>query len=83
MEKLVGRAEALFGEPVVGVVGGLHYEKVSTEEVQPHIQFLEPRRPKLIALSPHDSSPEAIEAFQSLFSEAYQSIRVGEAIQFP
>jgi 7,8-dihydropterin-6-yl-methyl-4-(beta-D-ribofuranosyl)aminobenzene 5'-phosphate synthase len=83
MEKLVGRAEALFGEPVVGVVGGLHYEKVSTEEVQPHIQFLEPRRPKLIALSPHDSSPEAIEAFQSVFSGAYQSIRVGEAIQFP
>jgi 7,8-dihydropterin-6-yl-methyl-4-(beta-D-ribofuranosyl)aminobenzene 5'-phosphate synthase len=83
MEKLVTRAEALFGEQVVGVVGGLHYEKVSAEDAQPHIQFLEPRQPKLIALSPHDSSPEALEAFQSAFSEAYQFIRVGKAVQFP
>jgi 7,8-dihydropterin-6-yl-methyl-4-(beta-D-ribofuranosyl)aminobenzene 5'-phosphate synthase len=83
MEKLVTRAEALFGEQVVGVVGGLHYEKISAEEVQPHIQFLEPRQPKLIALSPHDSSPEALKAFQSSFSEAYQFIKVGDVIQFP
>ena len=83
MEKLVERAESVFGESVVGVVGGLHYEKMSTEEVQPHIQFLEPRQPKLIALSPHDSSPAALEAFQSTFSGAYQFIKVGEAIQFP
>jgi 7,8-dihydropterin-6-yl-methyl-4-(beta-D-ribofuranosyl)aminobenzene 5'-phosphate synthase len=83
MERLVSRAETLFGNQVVGVVGGLHYEKVSTEEVQPHIQFLETRQPKLIALSPHDSSPEALAAFQSAFSEAYQFIKVGEVIQFP
>jgi 7,8-dihydropterin-6-yl-methyl-4-(beta-D-ribofuranosyl)aminobenzene 5'-phosphate synthase len=83
MERLVSRAETLFGKQVVGVVGGLHYEKVSTEEVQPHIQFLETRQPKLIALSPHDSSPEALAAFQSAFSEAYQFIKVGEVIQFP
>jgi 7,8-dihydropterin-6-yl-methyl-4-(beta-D-ribofuranosyl)aminobenzene 5'-phosphate synthase len=83
MEKLVSRAETLYGGQVVGVVGGLHYEKVSAEEVQPHIQFLEPRQPKLIALSPHDSSPEALDAFQSAFSGAYQFIRVGETIQFP
>lgn len=83
MEKLVERAETLFGEPVVGVVGGLHYEKLSTEDVQPHIQFLEPRQPKLIALSPHDSSLEALNAFQSAFSKEYQFIRVGESIQFP
>ena len=83
MEKLVTRAEELYGEQVVGVVGGLHYEKLSTEDVQPHIQFLEPRQPKLVALSPHDSSPEALAAFQSAFSEAYRFIKVGEAIQFP
>ena len=83
MEKLVSRAETLFGRDVVGVVGGLHYENISTEDVQPHIQFLETRQPKLIALSPHDSSPEALDAFQSAFSEAYRFIKVGEAIQFP
>ena len=83
LERLVSRTEALYGEPVIGVVGGLHYEQLSTDEVQSDIQFLETRRPKLIALSPHDSSLEALEAFQSAFSEAYQSIRVGETIQFP
>jgi 7,8-dihydropterin-6-yl-methyl-4-(beta-D-ribofuranosyl)aminobenzene 5'-phosphate synthase len=83
MEKLVMRAEELYGEPVVGVVGGLHYEKISAEDAQPHIQFLESRQPKLIALSPHDSSPEALTAFHLAFSEAYQFIKVGEAIQFP
>ena len=83
MERLVSRAETLFGVPVIGVVGGLHYEKVSAEEVQPHIQFLQPRQPKLIALSPHDSSPQALESFQSAFSNAYQFLRVGETIQFP
>jgi len=83
MEKLVARAEALFGGQVVGVVGGLHYEKVSAEDVQPHIQFLAPRQPRLIALSPHDSSPEALKAFQSAFPEAYRSVKVGEVIQFP
>jgi len=83
MEKLVTRAEELYGEQVVGVVGGLHYEKISAEDAQSHIQFLESRQPKLIALSPHDSSPEALAAFHLAFSEAYQFIKVGEAIQFP
>jgi 7,8-dihydropterin-6-yl-methyl-4-(beta-D-ribofuranosyl)aminobenzene 5'-phosphate synthase len=83
LEQLVARAEALYGGQVIGVVGGLHYEKISAEDVQPHIQFIETRQPGLIALSPHDSSPEALEAFQSAFPEAYQSVKVGEVIQFP
>ncbi|HEU0297753.1 MAG TPA: MBL fold metallo-hydrolase [Anaerolineales bacterium] len=83
MERLVTRVETLFDEQVVGVVGGLHYEGASAEEVTPHIQFLETRQPQFVALSPHDSSPEALEAFQLTFPAAYQFIRVGEAIQFP
>lgn len=83
LEKLVARAEELFGEDVIGVVGGLHYGGASAEDVQPHIQFLAVRQPKLIALSPHDSGPEALEAFQAAFLEASQAIKVGEVIQFP
>lgn len=83
MEKLVARAEELYGETVVGVVGGLHYEKMSAEDAQPHIQFLEPRQMKLVALSPHDSSPQALDAFRRAFAEAYQLIEVGKVIQFP
>ena len=83
LEKLVTRAEALYGGNVVGVIGGLHYGEASPEEIQPHIKFLEPRQLKLIALSPHDSRPKVIEEFASAFPEAYQYIRVGQAIQFP
>jgi 7,8-dihydropterin-6-yl-methyl-4-(beta-D-ribofuranosyl)aminobenzene 5'-phosphate synthase len=83
LERLVDRAEALYGGEVIGVVGGLHYGVASAEDLQPHIQFLEPRQPKLIALSPHDSSLEAIGMFQSAFSAAYEFIKVGESIQFP
>jgi 7,8-dihydropterin-6-yl-methyl-4-(beta-D-ribofuranosyl)aminobenzene 5'-phosphate synthase len=83
MERLVARAEALYGRPVTGVVGGLHYLEASAEEVREHIEFLAERNPKLVALSPHDSGPEAMAAFQEAFPDAYQFIRVGESIQFP
>lgn len=83
LERLVDRAEALYGGEVVGVVGGLHYGAASIQDLQPHIQFLEPRQPRLIALSPHDSDPEALAAFHLAFSEAYRFVKVGEAIQFP
>jgi 7,8-dihydropterin-6-yl-methyl-4-(beta-D-ribofuranosyl)aminobenzene 5'-phosphate synthase len=83
LETLVTRAEELFGEDVIGVVGGLHYLEASTEDLQPHIQFLALRQPKLLAISPHDSGPQVLEAFRSAFPEAYQTIKVGKAIQFP
>lgn len=83
LERLVERAESLYGFPVVGVVGGLHYEGYTAEKVQPHIQFLQSRQMRLIALSPHDSSPEALDAFRSAFADAYHALRVGELVQFP
>jgi 7,8-dihydropterin-6-yl-methyl-4-(beta-D-ribofuranosyl)aminobenzene 5'-phosphate synthase len=83
VETLVTRVEELFGEDVIGVVGGLHYLKAGAEDVRPHIQFLETRQPKLVALSPHDSGLEVLAAFQSAFLESYREIKVGEAIQFP
>jgi len=83
LEKLVARAESLFGVPVVGVVGGLHLQQSSGEALQPHIELLRARNPGLIALSPHDSSAGALAAFQSAFPDAYRPVRVGEAIRFP
>ena len=83
VERIVARAEALFEQPVVGIVGGLHYEGFSFDDVQPHIEFLSSHKLKLVALSPHDSSPEALEAFQSAFADRYHTLRVGESIQFP
>lgn len=83
VERIVARAEALFEQPVVGIAGGLHYEGFDFADVQPHIEFLSSHHLKLVALSPHDSSPEALEAFQSTFADHYHTLRVGESIQFP
>jgi len=33
-------AESLYGQPVAGVVGGLHHGGASAGELQPRIQFL-------------------------------------------
>lgn len=82
LERIVERAELLFDEPVVGIVGGLHYAAREVEELTPHIAFLAEREPALVALSPHDSGPAHIGAFREAFPEAYHDVRVGEAIQF-
>jgi 7,8-dihydropterin-6-yl-methyl-4-(beta-D-ribofuranosyl)aminobenzene 5'-phosphate synthase len=83
IETLVGRAEALYGLPIAGVVGGLHYGEASGETLRPHIQFLAAREPAVVALSPHDSGLAVRQAFQAAFPEAYQPIEVGRAIVFP
>lgn len=83
LEKLVERAEALYGQMVIGVVGGLHYGNAAAQEIEPHIQFLQTRQPGLVALSPHDSSPEVLAAFETAFGGRYHTLRVGEVIQFP
>jgi metal-dependent hydrolase (beta-lactamase superfamily II) len=51
----------------------------SDEEVQREIDALAARRPQWVALSPHDSSDEVIEAFRRSFGERYHDLRVGEA----
>jgi len=83
IEKLISRAEALYELPVVGIVGGLHYEGASFEDVKSHIESLMSHDLQLVALSPHDSSIEALEAFQSAFTKRYYLLRVGETIKFP
>lgn len=82
LEKLVERAESYYGQPVVGVVGGLHYEGMSADAVQPDIQFLQSRQPRLVALSPHDSSPKALSTFEHALGDSYYTLKVGEVIRF-
>ena len=83
LEQLVERAESMYNLPVVGVVGGLHYGNVKVEDLQTHIAFLQARQPKLVALSPHDSSPQVLAIFGDAFPTAYRSLAVGESIHFP
>ncbi len=83
LERLVIRAESLYDLPVVGVIGGLHYENQTAADVVAPIEFLASRNLKLVALSPHDSSPEVIEAFEHEFPGKYHRLQIGDAIQFP
>lgn len=83
VERLVKQAESLYGKQVIGVVGGLHTITATAEQLQSQILFLQSRDPELIALSPHDSSPESLTAYQQAFPDVYQALKVGEAIQFP
>jgi 7,8-dihydropterin-6-yl-methyl-4-(beta-D-ribofuranosyl)aminobenzene 5'-phosphate synthase len=83
IEKIIARSESLFGLPVVGVVGGLHYVGLSEEQVIPHLDFIREREPGLVAISPHDSDKDTIELFRSAFPNAYQDIEVGNVISFP
>jgi len=82
VERIVARAQAAFGEPIVGVVGGLHYEGFTAEQVQPHLDFVKSLNPKLVAVSPHDSSPAALQAFRAALPSVYQDIRVGQSLIF-
>ena len=80
VERIVARAQALFDEPIIGLVGGLHYEGMTQEQVQPHIAFVKALRPQLVAVSPHDSSLAALQAFREAFPDVFQELQVGRAI---
>jgi len=79
--RLVERIEALFDEPLVGVVGGLHYDGAAADKWQRDIAYLQGRELALVALSPHDSGGEAAAAYRAAFPGAYQEIAVGRTIR--
>ena len=80
VERFVARAQAAFDAPVVGVVGGLHYEDKSPAFVNVSIAYLKTLQPQLVALSPHDSTPANIQAFREAFPTSYQTVEVGRPI---
>lgn len=79
---LVARAKAVFGQPVVGVIGGLHLAGAPAETVQADIQLLKSLSAQLVGLSPHDSSPVELGAFRQAFPGVYQDVKVGRPIRF-
>jgi 7,8-dihydropterin-6-yl-methyl-4-(beta-D-ribofuranosyl)aminobenzene 5'-phosphate synthase len=82
LQAIVTLAEALFEQPVIGVVGGLHYGDRTAQDLADELAFLRQRDIRLLALSPHDSLPATIQVFQQAFPQAYQPIEVGRAIHF-
>ncbi|MDO8122810.1 MAG: MBL fold metallo-hydrolase [Candidatus Hermodarchaeota archaeon] len=106
LPKILERTEALFDEPIYGIIGGLHYpveggpidiagmspykyfgtgkvpwEQITRGELTDNIDLLKQRKPKVVALSPHDSSPLSLEAFRQAFPNAYRDLKVGEEIR--
>jgi 7,8-dihydropterin-6-yl-methyl-4-(beta-D-ribofuranosyl)aminobenzene 5'-phosphate synthase len=45
------------------------------------LDYIKARNPKLVALSPHDSSMESINAFKDTFKEVYTELKVGKTIK--
>jgi 7,8-dihydropterin-6-yl-methyl-4-(beta-D-ribofuranosyl)aminobenzene 5'-phosphate synthase len=82
VERILARAETLFNQPVIGIVGGVHYEGMSARQAQVHIDLLQSRNLKLAAPSPHDSSPEALQVFREAFGEKFVDVMVGVPIRF-
>jgi 7,8-dihydropterin-6-yl-methyl-4-(beta-D-ribofuranosyl)aminobenzene 5'-phosphate synthase len=83
LELLLQRAQAAFDVPVIGIVGGLHYGNQSAADLTGEVDLLRTIQPTLVALSPHDSAPAAIDAFRQAFGSAYQDIAIGREITFP
>jgi 7,8-dihydropterin-6-yl-methyl-4-(beta-D-ribofuranosyl)aminobenzene 5'-phosphate synthase len=81
LKALLERTRAVFGAPAAGVIGGLHYTASNADNVQPGIRLLQEVAPRIVALSPHDSSPEALAAFAKAFPAGCRPIRVGETIK--
>lgn len=77
---MLARAESAFDTPVVGVVGGLHYGGASADDLAGEIALVQGLDPVVVGLSPHDSGPDAIEAFRAAFPDAYHDVGVGAAI---
>ena len=81
LPRLVARAQAVFAEPVVGVIGGLHLTGAPAAEVQADIDLLKGLQAQLVGLSPHDSDTQVINTFRQAFPGAYQEVSVGKPIR--
>ena len=81
LERMVRTAERVLGQPVAGIVGGLHYGEQVTAAVESGIAQLQERNVALVALSPHDTGPAGLAAFAAAFPQVYRPIAVGEMIE--
>ncbi len=80
VQNMFNRAAMLFDTPVVGMIGGLHYENKNKSALQGDIELLQAHHLRLLSISPHDSEPATIQIFREAFPEIYQDLAVGREI---
>lgn len=80
--KIVEQARMVFDQPIVGLVGGLHYSEKDAKILQQRADFIKGLNLQLVAVSAHDSSPEAIAAIRQAVPTAATDIKVGQPIVF-
>lgn len=78
--RLVERAQAALGQPVVGVIGGLHLKGASEAVIQYDIDLFRRLDVQVVGLSPHDTDATVIERFRRAFPAAYRDVTVGQTI---
>ena len=81
LKELINRAEDLYEQKVVAVVGGLHYGDSEAPDLAGQIVFLLEKQLELVALSPHDSEAAALNAFRDAFPESFKVLEVGKPIR--
>jgi 7,8-dihydropterin-6-yl-methyl-4-(beta-D-ribofuranosyl)aminobenzene 5'-phosphate synthase len=81
LERMLERARALYDAPIAAVLGGLHYRDANEARVARDIELLKGLGVAIVGLSPHDSTPRAIEAMRSAFGSGYLEIEVGREIR--
>lgn len=82
IQKMVERAQAMFDAPIVGFVGGLHYQPADIKVFQPNVDFIKGLKLQLLAVSPHDTNDLALAALREAFPETMSNLKVGQAIKF-
>jgi 7,8-dihydropterin-6-yl-methyl-4-(beta-D-ribofuranosyl)aminobenzene 5'-phosphate synthase len=73
------------GTPLIpqAVLGNPHWpwRPIGEDDVAHVLAEVEERRPRLVALSGHDSTPWTFDAFTARFADSFRPLRVGEWIK--
>jgi 7,8-dihydropterin-6-yl-methyl-4-(beta-D-ribofuranosyl)aminobenzene 5'-phosphate synthase len=80
IQQIIVNAETAMGEPVVAIIGGLHYQKKTQTDIQDDLIVMRKHNLKLLAVSPHDTDPSVLTILAKQFPDAYQPVVVGKAI---
>lgn len=79
---VTGGRDHVLGIPLEKYVGTgkVPWHPITMHEVLNNIHLLQARRPRVVALSAHDSCDASLAAFRRAFPHAYREISVGESI---